>query len=242
MIKIVSIGGSCSSGKSYVGKQLAIALNSPLTSISLTNFFLPVSKCPKHEIYKFNLETPDSIDFNRFKETLNEIKSKLAKNPQENNIQVSKIDHEKEEKVNLQNPFYFHDPNNKIIYLVVEGHLIYCKKEIVELFDFKIFLNSDKETSYKRVLNKELFHSHELNKTKDWFDEMVWKHYLSFKDLQLNNSKSKVFESFSKDLFHQIYDYIATNSQVSKSIVLFQTPNKRKLDVIYHPCKFNIFT
>jgi hypothetical protein len=176
-VKFIGISGQSGSGKSEYSKYLLSQYNTPLYPIQMDWFF----KEPRKGI----IEDPESIDIKLFLTELKNIKEQF-----ENGFVNNKINTPSglvEIKINSFN-------YNNDVYLIIEGFLLFCWKEIVDLCDEKFYIKSSYEIcrdrryfrDYSHINNEE--HKKEYN---NWYENVVYKYFLIYQEKQmcnLNNS------------------------------------------------------
>lgn len=135
MIKplIIGIAGGAGSGKSTIAEKLkSINGENKVQIIDQNSFIKDFSSMSFDERQKLNLEHPDSFDFDFLVRTLND----LALG---NNVSLPFFDF-----VTLERTDNFQNISPKDI-IIVEGSLILYEKKLRDLFDIKVFIDTDSD-------------------------------------------------------------------------------------------------
>lgn len=86
---------------------------------------------------------------------------------------------------------------NNFLFIFVEGFLLFAdpKNEISQFFDFQIWVEIDQITAFHRCQerDKNANWTQKIKNYSNWFDSVVWKNYLKFKEVQLKNCNKKNF-------------------------------------------------
>lgn len=135
MIKplIIGIAGGAGSGKSTISEKLkSINGENKVQIIDQNSFIKDFSSMSFDERKKLNLEHPDSFDFDFLVRTLNDLAlGNSASIPSFDFVTLERTD-------NFQN----FTPKDIII---VEGSLILYEKKLRDLFDIKVFIDTDSD-------------------------------------------------------------------------------------------------
>jgi len=127
---LVGITGGSGSGKTLFLKQLMNRFEEgEISLLSLDNYYKPRIEQPKDEQGIENFDLPESLDRNRFSEDL-----KKLKNGEDITIQEYTFNN------NNKTPSLIHIKSTPII--VVEGIFTFYYQEILDLLDFKIFIEA----------------------------------------------------------------------------------------------------
>lgn len=135
MIKplIIGIAGGAGSGKSTISEKLkSINGENKVQIIDQNSFIKDFSSMSFDERQKLNLEHPDSFDFDFLVRTLND----LALG---NSASIPSFDF-----VTLERTDNFQNISPKDI-IIVEGSLILYEKKLRDLFDIKVFIDTDSD-------------------------------------------------------------------------------------------------
>lgn len=135
MIKplIIGIAGGAGSGKSTIAEKLkSINGENKVQIIDQNSFIKDFSSMSFDERQKLNLEHPDSFDFDFLVRTLND----LALG---NSASIPSFDF-----VTLERTDNFQNISPKDI-IIVEGSLILYEKKLRDLFDIKVFIDTDSD-------------------------------------------------------------------------------------------------
>ncbi len=135
MIKplIIGLAGGAGSGKSTISEKLkSINGENKVQIIDQNSFIKDFSSMSFDERQKLNLEHPDSFDFDFLVRTLND----LALG---NSASIPSFDF-----VTLERTDNFQNISPKDI-IIVEGSLILYEKKLRDLFDIKVFIDTDSD-------------------------------------------------------------------------------------------------
>ena len=131
---IIAIDGNCGSGKTFYGAKLATTLNACL--IHCDDFFLPKQLRTKERL----AEVGGNIHYERLRTLLEEVKTE---NPPSTFSAYNCSTDTYEEKTL---------PCSNVV--IVEGSYS-LHSNLAEFYDLKILFTVDKQTQYKRLLNRE---------------------------------------------------------------------------------------
>ncbi|CAF0938138.1 unnamed protein product [Didymodactylos carnosus] len=143
---VIGICGGSASGKTTVAKRIVEKLNVPWVSLLSMDSFYKVLSDEQHQQANennYNFDHPDAFDFNRLLETLKNLK---------NGKQV---------EIPLYN-FQTHSRENytKTLYganvVIFEGIMAFASKEIRELLDMKVFVDTDADIRLARRLERDI--------------------------------------------------------------------------------------
>lgn len=130
---IIGIAGGAGSGKSTIAEKLkSINGENKVQIIDQNSFIKDFSSMSFDERQKLNLEHPDSFDFDFLVRTLND----LALG---NSASIPSFDF-----VTLERTDNFQNISPKDI-IIVEGSLILYEKKLRDLFDIKVFIDTDSD-------------------------------------------------------------------------------------------------
>ena len=158
---LIGICGGTGSGKSTLTKKLEDHFkNKGVVKILSDSYYKNHINLNFKERSKINFDHPNSIDFEFLLKNLKDLKNnKKIKDP----IYSYKT-HKRLKKGNTVYP--------KDI-IIVEGLHIFCDKRIVDLIDFKIFLDIDEETRLKRRIERDvIFRGRSKNEVEERFFSM----------------------------------------------------------------------
>ncbi len=149
---IIGVAGGSGSGKTTVAHNLVKAFSrEEAILVEQDAYYKELSNLTIDERAKTNFDHPDAIEFELMKQHLIDLKNGTSI---ERPTYDFKTHSRKEEKVTL-NP-------SKII--VVEGILVFAVKEIRDLFDVKIFVDTDADEMLLRRLERDI---HERGRSFD---------------------------------------------------------------------------
>ena len=158
---LIGICGGTGSGKSTLTKKLEDHFkNKGVVKILSDSYYKNHINLNFKERSKINFDHPNAIDFEFLLKNLKDLKNnKKIKDP----IYSYKT-HKRLKKGNTVYP--------KDI-IIVEGLHIFCDKRIVDLIDFKIFLDIDEETRLKRRIERDvIFRGRSKNEVEERFFSM----------------------------------------------------------------------
>jgi uridine kinase len=139
---IIGISGYSGSGKSTFTKLLAKRLTASV--ISQDDFYIGMNAMVNQDSFMANFDTLTALNTDRFLLTLREIK-----NFNHSLIQTPNYNH------STQSPDGFKDIVLQDITLV-EGHLIFTSQDILDLVDFKIYMDVDRNTAKTRRFTRDV--------------------------------------------------------------------------------------
>lgn len=143
---VIGLCGGSASGKTTVAKKIIEALDVPWVSLLSMDSFYKVLNEEQHEIAsqnEYNFDHPDAFDFDLLIATLRRLKvGKSVEVPVYNFITHGR------------------DPQTKTIYganvVICEGIMTFVNKELLELMDMKIFVDTDSDVRLARRLKRDI--------------------------------------------------------------------------------------
>ena len=142
-VLFIGIAGGTGSGKTTISSKLFSAFKDEAIILSQDDYYKSLSYLPMEERAKCNFDHPDSIDFNLLYEHLLDLKNNK-------NIEVPIYDFcthsRKDEKVSVY--------PQKIV--IVEGILVFVDPKIRDLFDIKIYVDTDDDIRLMRRIERDL--------------------------------------------------------------------------------------
>lgn len=145
MVTIIGIAGGSASGKTTIARKIFETTKSfgSVILIRLDDYYQDLSHLPLEERRKINFDHPDSLDFDLLINHLNQLR---------NNKSIRKpiydfVEHNRSPKTEL---IY---PANVIL---VEGILTLALETLRELFDIKIFVDTDDDIRFIRRLQRDI--------------------------------------------------------------------------------------
>ncbi|CAF0832757.1 unnamed protein product [Rotaria sp. Silwood1] len=143
---VIGICGGSASGKTTVAQRIVEKLNVPWVTLLSMDSFYKVLTDEQHEQANennYNFDHPDAFDFNLLLETLKNLKmGKQVEIPLYNFTTHSRESH------------------TKILYganvVIFEGILAFASKEIIEILDMKIFVDTDADIRLARRLERDI--------------------------------------------------------------------------------------
>ncbi|XP_022695414.1 uridine-cytidine kinase-like 1 isoform X3 [Varroa jacobsoni] len=143
---IIGICGGSASGKTTVAKKIIEALNVPWVTLLSMDSFYKVLNEEQHEAANknmYNFDHPDAFDFELLIDTLKKLKEgKRVEVPVYNFVT-----HSREKR------FKFMYGANVIIF---EGILCFAHKELLEMMDMKVFIDTDSDIRLARRLKRDI--------------------------------------------------------------------------------------
>lgn len=143
---VIGICGGSASGKTTVARKIIEALNVPWVTLLSMDSFYKVLNEEQHKLAdenQFNFDHPDAFDFELLIETLKKLKEgKRVEVPIYNFVT-----HSREKR------FKFMYGANVIIF---EGILCFTNKELLNMMDMKIFIDTDSDIRLARRLQRDI--------------------------------------------------------------------------------------
>lgn len=156
---IIGIAGGTGSGKSTFSRELILRLQtSRILHLSHDSYYRDMSALPFEERVKINFDHPDALETSLLIQHLKDLKAMKA-------IDVPIYDF----KTHTRLPEVQHYEPQPVI--LVEGILIFAIPELRELFDIKLFVDTDADLRFMRRLKRDI---EERGRTM----ESVYKQYL----------------------------------------------------------------
>ncbi|CAF1288382.1 unnamed protein product [Adineta steineri] len=143
---VIGICGGSASGKTTVAQNIVEKLNVPwVTLLSMDSFYKVLSEDQHHQASEnnYNFDHPDAFDFDLLLETLKNLKMG------------------KQVDIPLYN-FNTHsrEAHTKVLYganvVIFEGILSFASKEILEILDMKVFVDTDADIRLARRLERDI--------------------------------------------------------------------------------------
>lgn len=142
-VLIIGIAGGTGSGKTTLAKHIGEIFKEDILVISQDNFYKDLSHIPFEKRYNKNFDHPDSLDFNKLRQTLKALKKgEKAELPQYDFVSCT----------TAPNPITLSP--KKII--VLEGILIFTQPEIRNLLDLKLFVQTESDLRLLRRIERDL--------------------------------------------------------------------------------------
>ncbi len=140
---LVGITGGSGSGKTLFLNQLLEKFgNEAVSLLSLDNYYKPRTEQPKDDLGIENFDLPESLDRARFSADLKKLKSGK-------DITITEYTFNNDERT----PEKIHIKSTPII--VVEGIFTFYYQEILDLMDFKIFIEAPDYLMLTRRINRD---------------------------------------------------------------------------------------
>ena len=164
---IIAIAGGSGSGKSTIMKEIANQFPDSVTTISQDDYYKDLSYLSEKERAQTNFDHPDSIEFSLLKEHLKSFK-------QGNSVRVPCYDFSTHirsgEKLVLSSEI-----------IIVEGLLLLTDSELRDLFDYKIFIETDADLRFIRRVQRDLLErSRTIENIIHQYEQAVRPMYISF--------------------------------------------------------------
>ena len=164
---IIAIAGGSGSGKSTIMKEIAKQFPDSVTTISQDDYYKDLSYLSEKERAQTNFDHPDSIEFSLLKEHLKSFK-------QGNSVRVPCYDFSTHirsgEKLVLSSEI-----------IIVEGLLLLTDSELRDLFDYKIFIETDADLRFIRRVQRDLLErSRTIENIIHQYEQAVRPMYISF--------------------------------------------------------------
>lgn len=143
---VIGLCGGSASGKTTVANEIIKALDVPWVSLLSMDSFYKVLSAKQHEMANnnsYNFDHPDAFDFELLVQTLKKLKEgKHVEVPVYNFTTHSR---EREMKTMYG--------ANVVIF---EGIMAFCKKELIDVMDLKIFVDTDSDIRLARRLKRDI--------------------------------------------------------------------------------------
>ena len=140
---LIGIAGASGSGKSFFAKKLHESLSpKKIFVLSQDFYYKDNSDIPLEERPKINYDHPDAIDFDLLKDHLLQLKKGKAINHPIYNFRV----HNREEETVSAGPADI---------VLLDGILIYAMPALLDLFDFKIYIDTPMDICFIRRLQRD---------------------------------------------------------------------------------------
>ncbi len=139
---VIGIAGGTGSGKTTIAKKLYQAFKNEATILSHDFYYKAHEEMPFEERIKLNYDHPDSLDTDMLVQHVKQLKEGVSiKHPT-----YDFVSHSRQEWQQM-------DPS-KI--LIVEGILIFTNKELCDLCDVKLFVDTDADVRFIRRLKRDV--------------------------------------------------------------------------------------
>lgn len=145
MAKIIGIAGGTASGKTTIAKRLK-ELAEPhgkVAMLRLDDYYKDMKHMTLEERRKVNFDHPDSYDIELLIQHINDL---------QNNIAIKKPIYDFVYSIRSEETEIV-EPSDLII---VEGILIFCFPELLQLFDMKIFVDTPDDIRFIRRLKRDI--------------------------------------------------------------------------------------
>lgn len=142
-IVLIGIAGGTGSGKTTLANKLYQHFGEGSVLLSQDCYYKDLSHLPVEERISVNFDHPDSIDFDLFKEHLAELKEGRS-------VVIPQYDfttHTRTDEMEILDPAPI---------ILVEGILLFAIPEVRDLFDLKIFIDTDDDIRLMRRLERDL--------------------------------------------------------------------------------------
>lgn len=140
---IVGIAGGTGSGKTTLAEKILAAFPDQAILICQDFYYKDLSHLPAEQRSKINFDHPDSLDFSLLHEHLTALKQGVAIDiPQYSFLSHSRKAHP------------LHTKSAPLI--IVEGILIFAVPEMRDLFDLKIFVDTDDDVRLLRRIERDI--------------------------------------------------------------------------------------
>lgn len=140
---IIGIAGGTGSGKTTLVKRLQRILGNDVVTITHDYYYKPNDHLPLEERKKLNYDHPHAFDTDLLIKDLEQLKSGSSIHRPD----YSFVEHtRKKEKVKV----------NPAKVIIVEGILIFENKQLLDLFDIKVFVDADADIRFIRRLVRDV--------------------------------------------------------------------------------------
>eukprot|EP00401_Gymnodinium_catenatum_P030862 CAMPEP_0117472174 /NCGR_PEP_ID=MMETSP0784-20121206/8108_1 /TAXON_ID=39447 /ORGANISM="" /LENGTH=253 /DNA_ID=CAMNT_0005266311 /DNA_START=82 /DNA_END=840 /DNA_ORIENTATION=+ len=180
-ICVIGLAGPSGVGKSTLARKIASELRSPVSPLCIDWFARP-KWMPKLPTGEKNWDTPDGIDFATLRASLHHIVTEFATSsvvPKQ--LSICKLD---VLRTNVTEPSLV-----DIVFVVVEGFLLFYDSALCKMFDIHLWLEADCETCLSRRRRRSKGRSRRQSAVEfaDMYRREVWVHYQHYRAKQLAN-------------------------------------------------------
>lgn len=140
----IGITGASSSGKSSIVKHMYKNIKKKSLVISLDSFYKTVNTV-EQKAEEYNFDIPTSIDFELFKNVIQNIKSN------KNTIYIPVYDFKTHKRISIKEIDI-----TDITIFIIEGIFIYYYQNIRNLFDIKFFVDTDLDICLLRRIKRDI--------------------------------------------------------------------------------------
>ena len=160
-IKIIGISGGSGSGKTTLTRKLTKLFNDDdILMIEMDSYYKDLSTLSFKEREKNNFDHPDAFDFDLLENQLTDLTNNKS-------VDIPIYDYSKHIRSGKTRS------SISPIYIFIEGILILHKKNIRDLLDLKIFIDTNEKIRFERRMKRDL-----LNRART--DESIIKQYQNF--------------------------------------------------------------
>lgn len=159
---VIGIAGGSGSGKTYFAQALAKYLGPEHCALVYQdNYYMDLSSRFDFDGGSVNFDHPSSIDFQLLKQHLEHLKLGQS-------VEVPQYDFKTHKRLEQTTPLL----SKK--YIIVDGILIFTQKELVPLFDQKVFVDTSEELRFERRLKRDILErGRSAEGVKNQFDKQV---------------------------------------------------------------------
>jgi uridine kinase len=144
---IIGVCGGSASGKTTVCAQIVKALaNKRVVVISQDSFYRPLTKEEKELANKsdYNFDHPDAFDYELLEKTMKDLK-------QGKNVKIPVYDFKTHSRLDKEVEYVFGAD-----VIILEGILLFNSKELREMMDMKIYVDTDADTRLVRRIRRDI--------------------------------------------------------------------------------------
>jgi uridine kinase len=140
---LIGICGGTGSGKTTLAQKLHKAFPQNSILISQDSYYRNYPNLSFDERSKFNFDHPNSLEFSLLREQLMALKENRSVDQPIYNFSI----HARESRTNRIEPAQL---------IIVEGILLFAAEEVRDLFDLKIFVDTDSDTRVLRRIERDI--------------------------------------------------------------------------------------
>ncbi|KAL0088471.1 P-loop containing nucleoside triphosphate hydrolase protein [Phycomyces blakesleeanus] len=235
MTKVYTIGvsGPSCSGKTTLS-QILFSILPNCVVICQDEFFKPDNQIPIDQTTGLaNWDCPDAIDFKALTRTISHVRTNNGQLPEWYQSKAIKNDHDKRQILPRQvtqqlDPWLKHIQPD-IMFLIVEGFMLYQDKDLSNEIDRKIFITA----SYEMLKTRRETRTGYATKLGTWvdplgyFDDIVWPQYVKWnKQFFVDDSCSIVRQDVAHSMLVLNTDVSSIEQTSSKALDYLQTQFK----------------
>ena len=143
-VLLIGIAGGTGSGKTTITNEIVKRFPGQVSVVYHDNYYKPHDELSYEERAKLNYDHPDAFDTGLMIDDLKKLKNSEA-------VDCPVYDYSVHNRCKDK---FLHVEPNKVV--VVDGILIFCEPELCDLFDIKLFVDTDADVRILRRLNRDV--------------------------------------------------------------------------------------